>query len=63
MNQLVEYDIHCPYCGEAFSIFVDDSVAEQNYIEDCQICCHPITFHVRVDYDGLIEVNVFHENE
>lgn len=42
----------CPYCGEAIDIVVDLSVDEQSYIEDCSVCCRPITFSVAVDGAG-----------
>ncbi len=45
--------IHCPYCGERFETVVDLSVGSQDYIEDCQVCCRPITFQLRVDRDVL----------
>jgi hypothetical protein len=35
-------DITCPYCGEPLEITLDLSVPEQDYIEDCQVCCQPI---------------------
>ncbi len=38
--------IRCPYCGEAVEIFIDRSVRKQEYIEDCQVCCRPITLTV-----------------
>ncbi len=43
---------HCPYCGEAFETMVDCSAGSHRYVEDCQICCQPIEFHVEVDMDG-----------
>ena len=63
MNQLQETIISCPYCGEAITILidqlVDQSVGEQQYIEDCQVCCRPIEVHVEAN--GV--VNVRSENE
>lgn len=41
--------IDCPWCGEMNSIFIDSSVMDQEYIEDCHVCCKPIEFHVQVD--------------
>jgi hypothetical protein len=38
--------IPCPYCGERLDIFIDRSVPKQEYIEDCQVCCRPITLTV-----------------
>ncbi len=63
MNELISRRIHCPYCGEAITVLVDCSVDEQDYIEDCQVCCRPINFYVNVDLDGDASVVVSHENE
>lgn len=56
-------EIHCPYCGEPLEIQVDTSVPEQRYIEDCQVCCRPITLHVVVDPHEGVQVGVRHEDE
>lgn len=49
--------IHCPYCGETFETAVDASAGErQHQIEDCAICCQPITVIVAVDDDGDVAV-------
>jgi len=53
----------CPYCGEPIELLVDSSVRKQNYIEDCQVCCKPITVHVIVDEDGFPSVQVSQEDE
>lgn len=42
MNETIEYFFDCPYCGEEISFVLDLSVAEQTYIEDCEVCCNPI---------------------
>ena len=34
--------ITCPYCWESLDILLDLSIPEQDYIEDCQVCCQPI---------------------
>ena len=41
--------VQCPYCGELLEIFIDGSVRQQEYIEDCQVCCQPITLKVTLD--------------
>ncbi len=46
------YGIQCPYCGERFDTLVDASSGEATYIEDCQICCQPIEFELKVDAVG-----------
>ena len=38
--------ITCPYCGETIDLFIDCSVEQQEYIEDCAVCCRPITVSV-----------------
>ena len=40
--------IQCPYCGETLEVAIDCSVRRQEYIEDCQVCCQPITLIVIV---------------
>lgn len=58
-----EQKISCPYCGELITIIVDGSIPEQSYIEDCQVCCRPINFHVHIDSSGYAQVIAQHENE
>jgi hypothetical protein len=36
-------EVSCPYCGETITLFLDLSVEEQAYIEDCSVCCQPMT--------------------
>jgi hypothetical protein len=63
MPEISETPISCPYCGESISVLVDDSLPEQNYIEDCQVCCRPIVLDVSVDLDGDVVVSARSENE
>ncbi len=44
MHNLAFEMVQCPYCGEQIEIAIDCSVAEQDYIEDCSVCCRPINF-------------------
>ena len=39
---MLEHFFQCPYCWETISMLLDTSVVEQVYIEDCEVCCHPI---------------------
>lgn len=55
--------IACPYCGEAIDILVDPSLAEQSYIEDCQVCCRPMRLRVHIDEDGATSVTACAEDE
>jgi hypothetical protein len=60
---LTEQAISCPYCGETITILVDDSLPEQQYVEDCQVCCRPIVLSVSVDSEGDAAVVATTENE
>lgn len=55
--------IHCPYCGEAIEILVDDAVEGQSYVEDCQVCCQPIVLEVSLDEDGVPRVRAAREDD
>jgi len=36
----------CPWCAETVSALVDLSAPDQVYVEDCEVCCRPMTLHV-----------------
>ncbi|MDD5272317.1 MAG: CPXCG motif-containing cysteine-rich protein [Methylovulum sp.] len=63
MYVLQTIPIQCPYCGEDIDIVVDTSVAEQSYIEDCQVCCKPIEIFVSVEDGGIVELLVRSDDE
>jgi len=63
MPELTEKTISCPYCGEAIFVSIDDSLPEQRYVEDCQVCCRPIVLEVSVDAEGDVAVKAWSENE
>lgn len=63
MRDLESRTIQCPYCGESFSALVDRSVPQQDYIEDCEVCCRPINFSIGVGPGGEIRLSVSSENE
>ena len=55
-------EIICPHCGETNAIALDPgSGAQQEYVEDCQVCCQPCVIHVRYRTDGSVEVWVGEE--
>jgi hypothetical protein len=63
MPEITENHISCPYCGESISVLIDDSLPEQNYVEDCQVCCRPIVLDVAVAPKGGVAVSARCENE
>ena len=43
----------CNACGEEIVTPVDLSQgADQEYVEDCPVCCRPNVVHVQVDEEG-----------
>jgi hypothetical protein len=49
----------CPYCGEINEIALDPgSGTQQDYVEDCQVCCRPWRVTVSYQPDGTAEVAV-----
>jgi Cysteine-rich CPXCG len=63
MEFLAEQVVSCPYCGEVIGVLIDRQEAGDQYIEDCQVCCRPITFSVSVDSEGHLFVSVRDEND
>ncbi|MEX1135354.1 MAG: CPXCG motif-containing cysteine-rich protein [Balneolales bacterium] len=42
-------EFSCAWCGEINHTFIDPSQGEQqNYVEDCQVCCHPNILYILV---------------
>lgn len=47
----------CPYCGEANEIALDAAGgADQEYVEDCQVCCRPWRVNVSYNEEGGADV-------
>ena len=38
----LEHFFQCPHCWEEISMILDQSIHQQTYIEDCEVCCNPI---------------------
>ncbi len=53
----------CPYCGEQISILLDTSLQQQKYIEDCEVCCRPITVLIDIEQDGEHHLQLLQEND
>lgn len=56
-------NVACPYCGEAIELVVDLSQPDQEYVEDCFVCCRPIVVTLNLDSEGDIAVWVRSEDE
>lgn len=56
-------DVACPYCGETVSLALDASAGGQQYIEDCHVCCRPMTVQLVVDAEGGAVAHVQAEHD
>ena len=61
--QIYSTEIQCPYCWETIEVQVDDCGEDQQYIEDCQVCCRPINFKIYSDGTEQPDVQVFTDDE
>jgi hypothetical protein len=59
-NEIVldtEAEVACPHCGEELVMGLDPGGGtSQEYVEDCQVCCHPCRVRVSYDDSGAAEV-------
>ena len=40
--------VNCPSCGEPVALEIDTTAGdEQEYVEDCAVCCRPMDVYVR----------------
>lgn len=48
----VSSDYQCPHCGESVDTSPDlGGGEEQDYVEDCPVCCRPNQIHASYDSD------------
>lgn len=61
--ELLNRSISCPYCGEAVELLIDDSAGNQDYFEDCSVCCRPIRIQLNVDFEGDCQLLILRDDE
>ena len=54
----VSETIQCPFCGQAFEIAVDTSVASQRFTTDCEVCCRPFEVTVECEPGEILSLDV-----
>ena len=55
MDETASYT--CPNCGESIMISVDLSAGrQQEYVEDCVVCCRPNILQIKFDPQGRATV-------
>ena len=55
---MIEHYFDCPHCWETQLKMIDPSVDEQNFIEDCEVCCNPLEFNLSVINNNLESFSV-----
>ena len=59
-----EASYHCNSCGEEIVIPVDLSAgSNQEYVEDCPVCCRANVIHVDIESDGELRLWAKAESE
>jgi len=53
-----EHYFQCPYCWETISMLMDNSVNNQTYIEDCEICYNPIEINPIFESGELVSLTI-----
>ncbi len=46
---MVEQPFQCPCCWADISMVLDLSEGGQSYVEDCEVCCRPLTIRYQVE--------------
>ncbi len=48
----------CDACGEEIVVPIDVSAGrQQEYVEDCPVCCHPNLIRVQIDRRGRVRIS------
>ncbi len=58
MDIVEEIEIECPQCGEIFTIEVETTQPRLDLIEDCAVCCRPMTILVESEPGAVVAVRV-----
>ena len=56
-------EVICPYCGEPATISVETGEEDDEFVQDCPVCCRPWKVRIKVRRDGSADVTVGAEGE
>ena len=56
-------EVSCPYCGEPSTISVGADEEDEEFVQDCPVCCRPWKVRIRIRRDGTADVSVVAEGE
>lgn len=54
MTGVYEHTFMCPHCGAQINMMLEQFYPEQEYIEDCEVCCNPINIHYKFQGEQLV---------
>jgi endogenous inhibitor of DNA gyrase (YacG/DUF329 family) len=58
-----EVEVACPYCGEAGAVAARAEDGDEEFVQDCPVCCRPWRVRIRFRPDGSADVSVDAEGE
>jgi hypothetical protein len=53
-----DVEVTCPHCWETITLYVDLSVESQSYVEDCSVCCRPMSVSYTAGNGELVNIQV-----
>ncbi len=53
-HEVVEHRFTCPYCWESITMLLDLTAADQSYVEDCEVCCNPISLRFHAEHGAVL---------
>ncbi|SMO70900.1 CPXCG motif-containing cysteine-rich protein [Gracilimonas mengyeensis] len=57
MEGTYEHTFMCLHCGAQINMILESYYPEQEYIEDCEVCCNPIQIHYKFEGENLAFFN------
>ena len=54
MNLIENIEVICPFCGEPFTLEADTEAGSYSTVEDCSVCCRPMSLLIRCQ-PGTVE--------
>jgi transcription elongation factor Elf1 len=58
IDAVIEHRFTCPYCWEEITMVFDLTAAEQSYVEDCEVCCNPISLRFLARNGMVVHLDV-----
>ncbi|WP_434951665.1 CPXCG motif-containing cysteine-rich protein [Shewanella sp. HL-SH4] len=58
LSRLISY----PHCGQHQHVTIDSSCGDQEYYDDCRICCNPIHIKMHLD-DSKRTIQLFIDSD